>query len=109
GRTVGAAIEQVGAPARGGHGQGAGTAGEQRDAVGFDQGVDHEGAAGLPLTIAAVAAVHEHRWRGEPIPHRGAGAATLEVVCHAMSPTMLFLKVRQSFCGTPKTWAANPG
>src|SRR5262249_36705671 len=51
--------------------------------------IDHEGAAGLPLTIAAVAAVHEHRWRGEPIPYRGAGAATLEVVCHAISPTML--------------------
>src|SRR5262245_55058284 len=110
--TIRAAIDQVRAPAIGGHRHGTGIAREQHDAAGLDQGVDHEGAAGLPLTIAAVAAVHEHRWRGEPIPHCGAGAATLEVVCHAMSPTTQSRAVsgtRQSFCGTPKTSAANRG
>ena len=47
------------------------------DSVGLDKSVEYEGASGLPLAIAAMAAMHEHRPRDEPIAHRGTGASAL--------------------------------
>jgi hypothetical protein len=38
---------------------------EALDPVGLDQRVEHEGAAGLPLTVLAMAAVDKHRLRRE--------------------------------------------
>src|SRR5208282_2488603 len=64
--------------ARGWRRNGLGLAHELLDAVGLDQRVDHESAAGLPLAIAAVAAVDEHRLRREPVAHPAAGAAALQ-------------------------------
>lgn len=40
---------------------------EERDALTFDDEVDHERAAGLALTVQAVAAMNEHRVRFEPV------------------------------------------
>jgi hypothetical protein len=51
--------------------------GEQLDAVGLDQQVDHEGAARLPLTVQAVAAMDEERLGRQPIANGSAAAATL--------------------------------
>ena len=45
-------------------------------AVGLDQQVDHEGAAGLPLTVQAVTAVREQRLRAEPVANGAAGTST---------------------------------
>src|SRR5206468_5241829 len=50
---------------------------KQLHAVGFDQQVDHERAAGLPLAVQAVAAVDEERIRREPVANRAAGTAAL--------------------------------
>src|SRR5271166_98644 len=60
---------------------------EHLDPVGLDQRVDDEGAAGLPLAVLAVAAVHEHRLRTEPTANGAAGAAALERVAHRSSPS----------------------
>ena len=48
------------------------------DAVRLDQRVQDEGAAGLPLAVQAVAAMHEHRRGGEPVADRAAGAAAFQ-------------------------------
>lgn len=61
------------------HRDGTESAGEQRDPVGLDQRVDHECAPRLPLTIAAVATMDEHRRASEPIPHCAAGATALQI------------------------------
>jgi len=63
----------------GGHGYGLGRAAEEFDPVGLDQGVDGEGAAGLPLAVEAVTAVGEHRRRGQTKPDLAAGAAAGEI------------------------------
>jgi len=52
------------------------------DPIGFDEGVDDEGASGLPLAIPAVATVDEHRFRFEPIAHLPAGAPAFESGFH---------------------------
>lgn len=49
-------------------------AGQENDAIGFDERVDRVGAAGLPLTIVAVARVHNHRFGGHAVAHRATGA-----------------------------------
>jgi hypothetical protein len=51
--------------------------GEQLHAVGLDQRVDHEGAAGLPLAVQAVAAVDEHEASRETRAHREEVVETL--------------------------------
>jgi len=73
------------AAAVGGHGDDLEIAALLLDPVGLDQGVDHEGASRLALAIMAVAAMHEHRLRGEPITHRPARAAAFECVGHLVS------------------------
>src|SRR5271166_1517631 len=60
---------------------------EHLDPVGLDQRVDDEGAAGLPLAVLAVSAVHEHRLRTEPVANGAASAAALERVAHRSSPS----------------------
>ena len=52
-------------------------------AVGLDEQVDDEGAAGLALTVQAVAAVDDHRFRRQPVPNRAARAAALTWNAHA--------------------------
>ena len=61
-------------------------AGQQLDAVGFDQRVDDERAAGLPLAVEAVTAVREERVRRQPIPNLSAGAAAFEHVARDLPP-----------------------
>ena len=56
---------------------------EQLQMVSLDQQIDDEGAAGLPLTVQAVAAMNEHRFRAEPVPKRAARAPALTVEAHA--------------------------
>src|SRR5207248_1240582 len=51
-------------------------AGEQLDAVGLDQHVDHECTPRLPLTVQTMAAVDEERVGPKPITHLPACAAT---------------------------------
>jgi hypothetical protein len=55
---------------------------QQRYPVGFDQQVDHEGAAGLPLAVQAVATVDEQRIRGKPVANLSAGAAAFTFGAH---------------------------
>src|SRR5207248_103027 len=55
---------------------------EQLDAVGLDQQVDDERAAGLPLAIQAVAAVREERLGRKPVANLSAPAAAFEHVGH---------------------------
>src|SRR5215217_751661 len=52
-------------------------------AVGLDEQVEDEGAAGLALTVQAVAAVNDHRFRRQPVPNRAARAAALTWHAHA--------------------------
>jgi hypothetical protein len=59
--TVRAAVDPLGAPVVAWHVDRLRLAGEQLDAVGLDQQVDHERTPGLALAVQAVAAVHEHR------------------------------------------------
>src|ERR1041385_529102 len=59
----------------------AGVAVEDVHAIGFDQRVEHEGRARLPLAILAVTAMHEHRLVREPVFYRTAGAGTGKA-CH---------------------------
>src|SRR5215471_11981027 len=61
-------------------------AGEHRDPVGLDHGVQHEGAAGLALAIATMAAMHEHGRGAEPIPYRTAGAPAFQSITHIIPP-----------------------
>src|SRR5829696_192548 len=56
-------------------------------AVSLDQQVDDESAAGLTLTVQAVAAMNEHRLRPEPVPDRAARASTVKLNAHAGHPT----------------------
>jgi hypothetical protein len=55
------------------------------DARGFDQRIDGEGAAGLVLTIQAMAAMRKHRPRCEPIAHRAARAAAFKRLSHRLA------------------------
>ena len=57
-------------------------AGEQLDAVGLDQQVDHEGAPRLPLAVQAVAAMDEERLGREPVANLTARAASCEPNAH---------------------------
>ncbi len=66
------------------HADGLGLSREKRQATGLDERVEHEGAARLPLAVAAVAAMDEHRRRFEPIPNRAAGAAAFETSGHSV-------------------------
>jgi hypothetical protein len=59
---------------------------QKRDLIRLDQGVEHEGAAGLALAVAAMAAVHEHRRRREPIAHRPARAPAFQRFGHLIVP-----------------------
>src|SRR5438067_11128807 len=64
---------------------------KQFDAIGFDNGVEHEGAAGLALAIEAMTAMHEHGHRCHPVFDGAAGAAAGKVGSHRMnSPRVLF-------------------
>jgi len=54
-----------------------GITGQHGDSVSLDESVEYESASGLPLAIAAMTAMHEHRQRDELIAHRGAGASAL--------------------------------
>src|SRR5262249_51124126 len=54
-------------------------AGEQLDAVGLDQEVDHERASSLPLAVETVAAMDKERLGGQPVANRAAGTAAFEV------------------------------
>ncbi len=60
-------------------------AGQQFDPVGLVDGVQHEGAAGLALAVQAMAAVHEHGRRGQPIAHLATGAAAFQGQVHRAS------------------------
>ncbi len=76
-----AAVDVVRAAALGGHRDRHRLAGEDLDAIRLDQRVDREGAAGVPLAVGAVAAVHEHRVRGQPVADRAAVAGAFEGPC----------------------------
>ena len=51
----------------------------------FDDGVEDEGAAGVPLTIRAVATMHAHRRRQQLITHIAAGTTTPKFLFHVVS------------------------
>ncbi len=70
------------------HGNRPGLARDHLDPVGLDQGVDGEGAARLLLTVAAMAAMHEHGLRRQPIAHSAAAAPALEAACHGSPPIL---------------------
>src|SRR5262249_23414038 len=63
-------------------------------ARGLDQHVDDEGAPRVLLTVQTMTAVHEHRVRGEPVPHRPAGASAFQARRHVASDHR----------GTPECW-----
>jgi len=69
-KTGGAAIDIMRAAAVGLQREYLWPAGEDFDVRGFDQRVDREGATRLPLAIAAMTAMHEHRRRRQPVTHR---------------------------------------
>jgi hypothetical protein len=73
-----AAVNVMWPPAVGWSCNGPGLAGQILHPIRFYQRVEYEGAAGLPLTIPTVAAVHEHRLQGEPIAQRAASATSFE-------------------------------
>jgi hypothetical protein len=62
------------------HRQRHGLAGKHNDAVRLDNRVEHKRASGLPLAIAAVAAMDKHWVRRESVTHRAAGATTCQIV-----------------------------
>src|SRR5262245_2545155 len=72
---------------------------EQFDAVRLDDAIDREGAAGLTLAIATMAAIHEHRRRLEPVTHRSAKTAAFEMTglghdhrsCTSMTPEIALI------------------
>jgi hypothetical protein len=59
----------------------------QLHAVGLDQQVDHEGAAGLALAVQAVAAMDEQRLGRKPVPNRAARTPALALDGHVADPT----------------------
>jgi len=80
----GAAIDLLRPAAVGRHRDRFEAAGEHGDSVGLDERVEHEGASRLPLAVAAMAAMHEHWRRGEPIAHRPAGASAFQIIGHML-------------------------
>jgi len=56
--------------------------GEQLDALGLDDQVDHERAPRLALAVEAVAAVRDQRLGGEAVANRSAGATAFPGVSH---------------------------
>jgi hypothetical protein len=62
-------------------------AGEQFHAVGLNQHVDDERAAGLPLTVQAVAAVHEERFGRQAVADGPTRAAAFLKAGHQNSLT----------------------
>ncbi len=59
-----------------------GPSGQQLDPVGLHEQVDHERAAGLPLAVQTVTAVHEERLRRQPVADSPAGAPTVQTDTH---------------------------
>ena len=55
---------------------------EQLDAIAFDQQVDDERTAGLPLAVQAMTAVDEERLGRQPVANFSAGAPTLTPDAH---------------------------
>src|SRR5438067_11638920 len=80
-----AAIDVVGAAAFGRNGYRFGRTSQNFQPIGFDQCVDDESAPGLALAIAAVAAMHKHRFRAQAMAHTPARAPTLKSFVHATS------------------------
>jgi hypothetical protein len=79
---VGAAVDPLHAAVVARHVDRLRVAGEHLDAIGLDQQVDHECAAGLALAVPAVTAVREERLVGEAIADRTAGTATFARDAH---------------------------
>jgi hypothetical protein len=83
-----AAIDMVWASAVSRHNDRFGITGQHGDSVGLDKSVEYESASGLPLAIAAMTAMHEHRQRDEPIAHSGTGASALQILTHLLPPVI---------------------
>ena len=73
-------------PAVGRNCDGPGLAAAYLHALRFDQRIEHEGAPRLSLAVEAMAAVDEHRLRGEPIAQRATGAASFKLGVQGRSP-----------------------
>jgi len=80
----GTAIDHVRAATVGWHRDRFDIAGQQGYSVGLDKRVEHEGASRLPLAIATMTAMHEHRRRGELIPHRSTSASAFQIIGHML-------------------------
>ena len=62
-----------------------GLSGENLHARRLDQHIDDEGASRVLLTVQAVAAMHEHRLRGQAVANRPARASTFQTRRHVSS------------------------
>src|SRR4029077_9088354 len=80
----GAPIDLVWAAAVSRHCDRFGIAGQEGYSVGLDKRVEHERASGLPLAIAAMTAMYEHRPRDEPVAHRRTSASAFQIIDHGL-------------------------
>jgi hypothetical protein len=74
------------------HGNGLQFAAQHLYGRGFDDGVEHEGAAGVPLAVGAMAAVHSDWLVQKLVAHPAAGATAGELFSCALCAVFHVLK-----------------